>query len=349
MLRHPGMVRRALERVVERDLEAVVPGGAQERPEVGQRAEAGVDRLVPALLVADGPGGARDRRGRPGARCCAPSGSSVRSGGSAAGRSRRSPCAAISGSRSMQSRKVPGRPGTRPWERGNSSYHAANRASGRSTTTSSSWSYRVAAARSGWASRISATSSLRRRRARRSDVARRLELGKPRLEPAPIGAHDAREGAPEERGALEELARDVHAGAHALPQVLGPGPVGVRPRLERVDVPGVLLQEEPAGPAVVAEGLHGRLVPRRVLHGPVAEDGGQVAVALLEDVRRHLEHVAHLALDGEPPTVELGPDVNDPDAADVAARRPIGHGASLHSVSRGARADGPRHVATPPG
>ena len=59
VLGHPGMVRRALERVVQRDLEPAVSGGSKERAEVRQRPQGGIDRLVPPVLVADGPRGAR--------------------------------------------------------------------------------------------------------------------------------------------------------------------------------------------------------------------------------------------------------------------------------------------------
>ena len=56
MLVHPGVVGRALERVVERDLHAEAIGGRDERVEVVDVAELGVDRRVPTRLVADGPG-----------------------------------------------------------------------------------------------------------------------------------------------------------------------------------------------------------------------------------------------------------------------------------------------------
>ena len=339
MLGHPGMVRRALERVVERDLEPVVPGGAEERPEVGQRAERGVDRLVPPVLVADGPRGARvvgaglervvaplpeapaDRMDRRQVEHV-----------EAHGRDVRQPLDAVA------ERAGPARhPALGPREQ-----LVPCREPGQGPVHDHLELLVVPRRRGPVRIGVEDLRDLLVEEETRPavGVARRLEVAETRLESPAVGSHDAGEGATQESGALEELARDVHAGSQALPEVLGPGPVRVRPRLERVDVPRVLVQEEPAGPAVVSEGLHARLVPRRVLHGPVAEHGGQAAVALLEDVRGHLERVADLALDGEPPPIQLGPDVTDPDAADVAARRPIGHGASPRVVLREGRGHG---------
>ena len=64
---HPGVVGRALERVVEGHLEAELAGPGDERIQVLERPELGVHRLVPAGGRADGPGAAgivRSRRQR---------------------------------------------------------------------------------------------------------------------------------------------------------------------------------------------------------------------------------------------------------------------------------------------
>ena len=50
-----GVVRRALERDVQRDLDPEILGGAHEVAEVVERAELWMDRLVPALGTSDGP------------------------------------------------------------------------------------------------------------------------------------------------------------------------------------------------------------------------------------------------------------------------------------------------------
>ena len=58
MLADVGMVGRALEGDVQRDLEAELARARDQAVEVVERAELGMDRLVPALGRADGPGAA---------------------------------------------------------------------------------------------------------------------------------------------------------------------------------------------------------------------------------------------------------------------------------------------------
>src|SRR5262249_4356979 len=67
MLAHPGMIRRGLNREVERDLEAPARRGLHEPVEVVERAEVGMHRGVAAVGGTDGPwaaGLARLRRER---------------------------------------------------------------------------------------------------------------------------------------------------------------------------------------------------------------------------------------------------------------------------------------------
>ena len=59
VLPDPGMVGRALQRVVERHLEAEGAGGGHKAAEVGQRPQRRVDRVVTAGLVPDRPGAPR--------------------------------------------------------------------------------------------------------------------------------------------------------------------------------------------------------------------------------------------------------------------------------------------------
>ena len=59
MLRQPGMIRRALHGEIERDLEAVFEAGRDQRAEILDGAELGMQRIVPAF-------GRSDRIGRPG-------------------------------------------------------------------------------------------------------------------------------------------------------------------------------------------------------------------------------------------------------------------------------------------
>ena len=59
MLLDPRVVGRALDREVERDLQAVRVGGVDQPVEVVEGAELGVERVVAAFLAADGIGAAR--------------------------------------------------------------------------------------------------------------------------------------------------------------------------------------------------------------------------------------------------------------------------------------------------
>ena len=165
MLAHPRVVRRALQREVEGHFHVMGGGGAHEATEVVEGSQLRVHRGVPALRSADRPRAARIAgRGASGG-CSGPCGWSGRSGGWAAGTATSKPMRWMSGRRSMQSANVPWRPGSRPWDRGNSSYHAAKRARSRSTVTPSSRSKRVRSLRS-WARAMAA-----RRRGSRSTQA----------------------------------------------------------------------------------------------------------------------------------------------------------------------------------
>ena len=90
MLLEPRVVGRALDREVERDLDARACGRPRRagRSPCPCRARDGSHRDHPRGRRS--PRGSRDRPSPPTARCSAPSGSSCRSGGSAAGRGRRS-------------------------------------------------------------------------------------------------------------------------------------------------------------------------------------------------------------------------------------------------------------------
>src|SRR5262249_61565488 len=60
----PGVIRRGLQRKIERDLEPELTGPADERVEVGEGAEFGVDRVVTAVRRAGRPRPARVARTR---------------------------------------------------------------------------------------------------------------------------------------------------------------------------------------------------------------------------------------------------------------------------------------------
>ena len=130
MLGQPGVIGRAVDREVERDLETRRLRGGDHRVEVVRGAELGVERVVAAVLRRRSPTASRRRRAWRARRCSGPCGSSGRSGEPAGGRRRRS--------RARRARAAPSAtPRKPPNERGKSSYHDPNRASARSTSTSS--------------------------------------------------------------------------------------------------------------------------------------------------------------------------------------------------------------------
>ena len=65
MLPQPGMIRRALDGEIERDLHAVRGRGVAQAAEILERAERRMDRVVPALAAADRVGAAGIVRRRP--------------------------------------------------------------------------------------------------------------------------------------------------------------------------------------------------------------------------------------------------------------------------------------------
>ena len=67
--------------------------------------------------------------------------------------------------------------------------------------------------------------------------------------------------------------------------------------LDGVPVAGVVGEEDFAGPAVVVDEAHLGFAPVVLVLTPVFEDGGDLVVAVLEDVGRDLEDVALDTLD----------------------------------------------------
>ena len=159
MLAHVRMVGRALERDVERELEPELAGAGDEPPEILERAELRVQRLVAAFGGADGPRAADVLGRRPRACCCGPCAARGRSGGSAAGRARRSPSSRRTRAAPRNRAACRARRARSPHERGNISYHAPNRARTRSTTSGNSVGCVVARLRSGWRIATAASSS----------------------------------------------------------------------------------------------------------------------------------------------------------------------------------------------
>src|SRR5205823_14477682 len=127
MLFEPGMVERALDGEIERDLQAVFGGGGDQPAEILGRAERRVDRIVSAFDAADGIGAAGIVG--PGLQCIV----AALAVGRADGMDRREiedveAHVANAGKALVTSSNV-------PRERGKSSYQLANSACGRSTST----------------------------------------------------------------------------------------------------------------------------------------------------------------------------------------------------------------------
>ena len=256
VLPHLRVVRRALEGEVERDLDAVErAAAATKRRKSSSVPSSGCDRVVAALGAADGPraAGVAGRRRR--ARCSGPCGWSGRWGGSAAGRRRRSPCAGCRGAASTQSSNVPWRPGSRPCERGNSSYQAAKRAARGRRSPRARGRTGACASRRSWQRAISPPSAGSRSEACRAALAARRRP----TEHAPAAASGpavARRRRATQRAGLQERARPARSGrpADAPLDVAAPTSRRGRSTPRRCSVARVRLERERARPAVVVEG-----------------------------------------------------------------------------------------------
>ncbi len=137
VLGDPGVVRRRLQGEVERHLEAEAVGGRHERRGSPPRCRGRGGSRRARRRGSRSPRVSRGRRGRASACCWVPCGTWCRSGGSAAGRRRRTPwrrLRAAARRRSGRCRCARVRPSTvAPSLRGKSSYQAPQVASGRST------------------------------------------------------------------------------------------------------------------------------------------------------------------------------------------------------------------------
>src|SRR5439155_5489085 len=142
-------------------------------------------------------------------------------------------------------------------------------------------------------------------------VAKSLRIG------ADAGSFGAGCGAVEEGGALDQLGGNVAADVHLALQLVDPGAKRVRPGLDAERVQAVPRERQVCLPDVVADKPHGLLAGFRRLRSELApaDHGGEVLVALLEDVGRDAHRFARDALHRKPATVELRLDVLDDGAA----------------------------------
>ncbi len=305
MLLEPGVVGRALDREVYRQLQPVLGRGLAQVPEILQRAQLGVQRVVAAFLGADRVGAAR-----------------------VAGRGAERVVAALAV-------RVPDRVDRREIEgveaHGRDARQVALHVAERAVAG------RVVAERAGEdliPARERGGLPLRPDRHRhgqlhgeRAVVRPAHQLGEPRREQGvaqPIGrrAHGGRDDGLQRRAQRLRAARDRllddeqpllhlqrhrHAGRDLLRQLVAEGREGVAPGLDLIAVNAEALQREARRPAVVPEEAHRRLVPIAVGIAPgivlwrplPAQHGGELVVPVADHVHLDRDLLADEALGRE--------------------------------------------------
>ncbi len=123
--------------------------------------------------------------------------------------------------------------------------------------------------------------------------------------------------------ALDQLERDVEAGVVLLLHLVAPAREQVAPSLDRVEVAGVAGDRKLAGPAVVVDQRHGRLAPALLVLRAVLDRRGDLVVAVAEDVGLDRDDVAHHALDRMAAAVELGRHALDHHARGGERQQPL--------------------------
>ena len=144
------------------------------------------------------------------------------------------------------------------------------------------------------------------------------------------GVGGAREGVPEQHGALGELAGEVVLAREDLAlELVAPGSEQVGPGLDRILPAARPVDLEAALPAHAVEmgvDLHERSLPPAPLAGPaVARHRAQHVVAVPEDVRAHGHGVARAALGGIAAAVDRRCRVLDLDPPGWLAAGLVGH------------------------
>ena len=326
-----GWSGRALVGDVERDLEPVLGGGADEVPEVLDRAELRVDRRVAALGRADRPGAARV----------------VRAGDRAVvGALAEAPADRVDRWQVEDveaHRRDLGEPGLDVGERA-----VTPRLRGRGA--------REQLVPRPEAGPLAVDDDGELRGEARCEAALRVtvhevgELARRGRRPSPCPATADRRGKGEETrrvgpgrprgrsldeaGADEEVRGDILAGGEALRQVARPGGEVVDPGDDGVAVAADLLDRERRPPAVVDERRHRCLGPVLVDLAAMEEDDGDHVVPVGVGDGLDLHRVADDALDRERAAVDAGGDAVDDDAAAPVARA---HRCSSEIVQRDCR------------
>ena len=306
-----GMVGRALEGDVQRDLDAQLAGLRHQAVEILDRPELGVDRLVPPLGAADGPGAARVVRARgqgvvrplaEGAADRVDRGqvehveAHLRDIGQPRLDVAERAVPAPLGRRRPREHLVPGaEPGPLTLD-----HHAERLVIAGGTAT-----VRMARHPLGQV-------ALQSRPHPRRLVVRPGQEPGPLAEPVGVLTRRPPDRLADVLGPLQQLAGEVLlAGLVLLDQLLVPGGVAVDPGLDRVLVPALGGDREPARPAVVDQQGHRHLGPVGGPGGPVPEHRHDHVVAVGEDVGRHHHLLADRPLDREPAAVDLGRDPFD--------------------------------------
>ena len=252
------------------------------------------------------------------------------------------PMAAICGRRHSASAKVvaPGRSGSRPCERGKSSYQAPNRARSRSTISGSSGrargeaevgvvphggqqvlADRIAAARvASERARFSAPSAARMRSASSPASASSVRRS---------AASSSRRPSSSSFGTATPASSFLRRPSRHEPKRVAPG-------LDHVGVPPVAEQLDVTRPAVVVDRPHRRASPGSLVVRTEQDRRVEQVVAVGEDVRGHQQLVADDALDRVAAAVQLRGDALDDDAAPAAdsPRPPARAGAATVAIAR---------------
>ena len=147
-----------------------------------------------------------------------------------------------------------------------------------------------------------------------------LELLEQRRERLLVGPLGLGVGALDQQAAFGQLEADVQTGIVLLHDLGAPALEQVAPGRDRIEIAGVAGDREPAAPAVVVDERHRRLAPVPLVLRAILDAGGDLVVAVAEDVGLDLDHVADHPLDRMPAAVELRLDPLDHDP--VGGERP---------------------------